>query len=394
MKILMLLENDYEKDLRVKRAVQALYEAGFEVIVAAISLFEQFPPEKRDNCTIYKKKISSFVYKTSVGALKIPIYFNFWRKYIREILKVHKIDVIHINDLPLSRIGIEIKNKHQAKLVIDLHENWPALLKYAPHTQTIIGRLVSSNEQWTRYEKDMLHEADLIITIVEEARDRIESLGIGTEKLCIVSNTVDTETIPSYNRKRTDKNFILFYGGGINRHRGLQIVLEAIKILKDRNVKIKLQVAGSGSFKVVLEKQAVRLGIESDVRFYGFKPFNEMLELLSEADAAIIPHLRNENNDSSSPNKLYQYMYLKIPVISSDCLSLKRILSETDAGFVYRNDSPDDLASLLEKLNSNRQLLAGKGLNGRKAVFAKYNWNFDKEHLVKAYSQIKTGLII
>jgi len=117
-----------------------------------------------------------------------------------------------------------------------------------------------------------------------------------------------------------------------------------------------------------------------------------MLKMLAEADAAIIPHLRTENNDASSPNKLYQYMYLKIPVISSDCSSLKRIIGETDAGFVYRNDSPADLASLLAKLYDDRQLLEEKGINGRKAVLSKYNWNSDKERLINAYSLIKTGL--
>jgi glycosyltransferase involved in cell wall biosynthesis len=393
MNILMLLSGEFPPDVRVENEISALIEAGHEVHLACTTRKNLPAEERMGKAVIHRKFMSTFIYKSSVGCLKFPFYFNFWRNYIFDLIKKKKFDAIHVNDLPLSKLGVEVKRKFKIPLIIDLHENWPALLKYAQHTQTIIGRLVSSNEQWTRYEKDMLYEADLIITVVEEARDRIEALGIRTEKLCIVSNTVNTENIPLYNRKRTDNDFILFYGGGINRHRGLRIVLDAIKILKDRNIKIKLQVAGSGSYRVVLEKQAARLGIESDVRFYGQKPFNEMVKLLSGADAAIIPHLRNENNDASSPNKLYQYMYLKIPVISSDCISLKRILSETDAGFVYRNDSPADLASLLEKLNADRQLLEGKGLNGRKAVLAKYNWNFDKERLVKAYSLIQTGLI-
>ena len=69
------------------------------------------------------------------------------------------------------------------------------------------------------------------------------------------------------------------------------------------------------------------------VNFWGHKPFNEMLEILAESDAAIIPHIRTENNDASSPNKLYQYMYLNKPIISSDCTSLKRIINETQYRF-------------------------------------------------------------
>lgn len=392
MNILMILDFEFPPDIRVENEISALTLAGHNVHLACTTRRNLPAEERRGKAVIHRKAMSTFIYKSSVGCLKFPFYFNYWRRYIFNLLKYEKFDAIHVHDLPLSKIGAEVKRKYNIPLIIDLHENWPALLKYASHTQTIIGRLVSSNEQWIRYEKKMLHEADLIITIVEEARDRIASLGIETEKLCIVSNTADTESIPDYKRKRINNDFILFYGGGINRHRGLQVVFEAIKMLEDRNIKIGLQIAGSGSYKETLEKQAVSLGIESNVLFFGQKPFNEMLKLLAEADAAIIPHLRTENNDASSPNKLYQYMYLKIPVISSDCISLKRIIGETDAGFVYRNDSPADLASLLEKLYCDRQLLEEKGLNGRKAVLSKYNWNSDKERLVNAYSLIKTGI--
>jgi len=388
MKVLMLLENDYEKDLRVKREVRALYEAGFEVIVAAISFDKNFPPEKRENCLLYKNKIPSLIFKSSVGALKVPVYFNFWRKYVSKIIKDHPVDIIHVNDLPLSRVGLDLKKIYNAKLVIDLHENWPGLLRNAEHTRTFIGRLISSDKQWIRYEKNMLHEADLVITVVEEARDRVALLETVQEKLCIVSNTVDTEAMPVFERKKTDNNFTIFYGGAINKHRGLQIVTDAIKVLKERNISITLQIAGSGSYKKALEKQVKKNNISSRVVFHGQKTFIEMMEILSRSDAAIIPHLRNENNDASSPNKLYQYMYTGIPVISSDCISLKRIILETGAGFIYRNDSPAELASLLEQLYSNRHLLEGKGENGRTAVISHYNWNTDRKRLIDAYKEL------
>jgi len=388
MKVLMLLENDYEKDLRVKREVRALYEAGFEVIVAAISFDKNFPPEKRENCLLYKNKIPSLIFKSSVGALKVPVYFNFWRKYVSKIIKDHPVDIIHVNDLPLSRVGLDLKKIYNAKLVIDLHENWPGLLRNAEHTRTFIGRLISSDKQWIRYEKHMLHEADLVITVVEEARDRVALLETVQEKLCIVSNTVDTEAMPVFERKKTDNNFTIFYGGAINKHRGLQIVTDAIKVLKERNISITLQIAGSGSYKKALEKQVKKNNISSRVVFHGQKTFIEMMEILSRSDAAIIPHLRNENNDASSPNKLYQYMYTGIPVISSDCISLKRIILETGAGFIYRNDSPAELASLLEQLYSNRHLLEGKGENGRTAVISHYNWNTDRKRLIDAYKEL------
>jgi glycosyltransferase involved in cell wall biosynthesis len=114
-----------------------------------------------------------------------------------------------------------------------------------------------------------------------------------------------------------------------------------------------------------------------------------MLDILAGSDAAIIPHLRTENNDASSPNKLYQYMYLNKPIISTDCTSLKRIINETGTGFIYKNDSPGELFLLLEKLITDRNLLKETKGNGRKAVLEKYNWNIDKKRLIDAYRQLE-----
>jgi glycosyltransferase involved in cell wall biosynthesis len=389
MKILMLLESEFPPDVRVENEMSALTSAGHEVHLACSTRKDLPVLDSWNNSVIHRKPMSTFIYKSSVGCLKFPFYFSFWRKFIFSLLNKESFDAIHVHDLPLSKIGVEAKKVFNIHLIIDLHENWPALLKYAPHTQTFIGRLLSSNRQWTNYEKQMLSGADLVITIIEEARDRILSLGIEKEKICIVSNTADIENISIPARKRTDDDFIIFYGGGINRHRGLQVVLEAMKLLKEKNISLKLQIVGSGSYKKELESMASVLDIESQVQFYGHKPFNEMIEILAESDAAIIPHLRTENNDASSPNKLYQYMYLGKPVIASDCISLKRILTETDTGFVYRNDSPSDLASLLEKLKSDRKLPGEKAGNGKKAVLEKLNWNIDKQRLVEAYNHLE-----
>jgi len=389
MVILMILEGEFPPDLRVENEISALIEAGHEVHLTC-STRKNLPVEDRfTRVFVHRNPISTFIHKSSIGCLNFPFYFNFWRKQIYNLLKKYEFDVIHVHDLPLSKLGVEAQRAYGIPMVLDLHENWPGLLKHARHTQTIIGRLLFSYKQWTRYEKKMLHKADLVITVVEEAKNRIVSLGINKEKLCIVSNTVNIDKMPSCQRKRTNDDFILFYGGGINWHRGLQIVLDAIKILEDRNIRIRLEIAGSGSYMETLEIKSIKLGIASQVVFHGQKPFNEMVELLADADAAIIPHLRNENNDATIPHKLFQYMYLNIPVIASDCLPLRRIITETDTGFIYKNRSSADLASILEKLYTDRSLLANKAVNGRKAVLAKYNWNFDKERLVKGYNSIE-----
>jgi glycosyltransferase involved in cell wall biosynthesis len=388
MKILMVLESEFPPDVRVENEMLALTESGHEVHLACTTRKNRSANDVLGKAIIHRKPVTPFIYKSSVGCLKFPFYFNFWRKFIFGLCSEQKFDVIHIHDLPLSIIGVEIKKRFRSLLVIDLHENWPALIKTAPHTQSFLGKMLSSNRQWVEYERKMLPEADKIITIVEEARDRILGLGIDPGKICMVSNTINFENLSITPRKKDSDSFVIFYGGAINKHRGLQVVLEAIKINSEKGINVSLWIVGAGSFKKTLEELSDSLDIRSHIRFFGHKPFNEMLEILAESDVAIIPHIRTENNDASSPNKLYQYMYLNKPIISSDCTSLKRIITETKTGFIYKHDSAEELASLVEKLNNNNSLLTEIQDNGRKAVMEKYNWNIDRQRLLEAYRQL------
>jgi glycosyltransferase involved in cell wall biosynthesis len=391
MKILMVLESDFPPDVRVENEILALSEAGHEIHLACSTRKNSSSKEKWGIAVIHRRRMSPFIYKSSVGCLKFPFYFNFWREFIFGLLAEEKFDAIHIHDLPLAKIGAEAKHKFKTRLVIDLHENWPALIKTAAHTRTFLGRLLSSNRQWVNYEKSILPEADMVITIIEEARERIIRLGIDPAKVGMVSNTINFENLRIKESQNKSDSFIIFYGGAINKHRGLQVVLEAIKICAEKNCKANLWIVGDGSFRKTLEESAASLNIESHVRFFGHRPFNEMLDLLAEADAAIIPHIRTDNNDASSPNKLYQYMYLNKPIISSDCASLERIINETKTGFIYPYNSPEELAALIVRLHDNPALLADIEGNGRRTVVEKYNWNTDKQRLIAAYSQLLSG---
>ena len=389
MKIMMLLETDFPPDVRVENEILALISAGNEVHLACYTRTDRPVKDTYGKAIVHRKKISSFIYKSSVGCLKFPFYFNFWRKFLIEVASAVIFDAVHVHDLPLSLLGLELKKAFGIPLVIDLHENWPSLVKTSKHTQTLLGRLLSPYSKWVKYEKKMLGNADRIITVVEEARERVINLGIDPGKVIIVSNTINTETIKINPGIINDEGFTLFYGGGINHHRGLQVVLEAVRILSDSEITVRFLVVGDGSYRKELEKITDRLGIRPFVSFTGKKSFNEMLEILSSSDAAIIPHLRTANNDASSPNKLYQYMYLGKPVITSDCISLKRIITETGAGFVYKNDSPDDLARLIIKIKSDKCLLEKAGSNGKKAVLEKYNWQNDSQRLTGMYRQLE-----
>ena len=72
-KVIMILERDFPPDLRVENEISALLEKGIEVHVACYTFSKKDSVESYNGYTIHRKKISSFIYKSSVGALKLPL---------------------------------------------------------------------------------------------------------------------------------------------------------------------------------------------------------------------------------------------------------------------------------------------------------------------------------
>jgi len=377
----MILDREYPPDLRVENEIEALTSDGHEICLACYTRENRPFRESKGNITILRKNISEFLYKSSVAALTLPFYFRFWENFLIPLFREFSFDAIHVHDLPLSSIGIKLKKLFSVPLTLDLHENWPAYLKVATHTQTLAGKILSPNKKWIKYEQTVLKQADNIIVVVEEAQQRLISLGIEPQKIKVVSNTLNLRHAQIPSVKKHNDIPLLFYGGGINYHRGLQTVIRALAMTKKK--KYKLLILGEGSYKQNLINLSQNLGLEQQVIFAGWKPYKEMLEWMGQADYALIPHLKSEHTDSTIPHKLFQYMYAKLPVISSNCRPLERILTETQAGIIFPSDNNEKLAEILDSLYEDEKTEMGE--KGRYWVENKYNWDRDKQSLKEIY---------
>lgn len=390
MKTLMLLDHVFPPDTRVENEIHALADAGHEVHIACFASPNKPDIEKTDFCTIHRFKISKFIFKASVGVLKFPFYFNFWREITEKLFEEIRFDVVHVHDLPLAKIGYECKLKYGSRFIFDLHENWPVLLQLSQHTQTFFGRLLSSNNQWIKYEKEMCRKADEIIVVVDEAKNRIADFGVSEEKITVISNTLDIAQFDVVERKSfSSDDFRMLYVGGINYHRGIQYVVKAVSILKQRGIKVVFDLVGDGRYLSNIIQLIEKENVKDEVVIHGFKKYTQITSVYEEASLAVIPHVKSGHTDNTIPHKIFQYMYAEIPMLVSNCAPLIRIVNETKSGISYKYDDPTALADIIEDLYKNRGKLNDFVGLARKAVIEKYNWKTDGANLIKLYDKIK-----
>lgn len=389
MKILMLLDHPFPPDTRVENEMKTLTEAGHEVHIACFQKGDKPLLEESVYGVIHRKPVSKFIFKASVGALKFPFYFNYWRAYVKELFSKYQFDVIHVHDLPLAKVGYEAKCKFGVQFVLDLHENWPVLLQLSAHTNTFLGKLLSSNQQWVKYEKEMCGLADRIIVVVDEAKTRICALDVAPEKVTVVSNTLNIDQFDPIERKefKTDK-FRMLYVGGINYHRGIQYVIQAISLLKKKGIEVQFDLVGDGRHLDVIKRMIEELQVKDNVVVHGYKHYTQICDLYESANVALIPHVKSGHTDNTIPHKIFQYLYAGIPMVVSNCDPLVRIVNETHSGVCYRYDCPEELADIIAEFYEHPDKLKDYICEGRKAVVEKYNWKVDGTRLVNLYQQL------
>lgn len=388
-KVLIILDKEFPPDIRVEKEINVLTKNGYDIHILVLTKGNAPLIEEYNQYTIHRRYISKFIHKTSVGCLIAPFYFNFWHSYIKDITQKYQFDAIHVHDLPLAKVGHIWSKKLNIPFVLDLHENWPDLLRTAAHTNTFLGKLISWNFQWEDYEKSMVPKADAVITVVKEMSERISEFTSNPEKIFIYQNVPEIlEHQMTYNyTPPTTGPIKLVYLGGLNKNRGLQTVIKAIKLLPER-IDVTLTIIGMGAYLENLKQLTIDLDLSSKVSFTGHIPQKEALQKIKEYHIAMVPHLRSVQSDNSSPNKLFQYMMMGIPVISSDCKSLKRVMEESQSGFIYKDSSERDLADLLIEISKDPEVLKTFSFNGFNAVINKYNSNNESKNLLKAYNSV------
>jgi len=162
-------------------------------------------------------------------------------------------------------------------------------------------------------------------------------------------------------------NMRAVYCGNLLKYKGVQHLLRAISILKDRGTSVQLSVIGDGPYHTHLIKLAQDLGIQSQVRFLGFLPRSLQLGVVKASDVLVLP-----SEFESFGIVLVEAMALGKAVIASDYGGTTNLGIPKE--FLVRYGDSHGLASALNLLVSSRidrQLL---GATYIQTVKERYGW--------------------
>ncbi len=390
--ILMLLEFEFPHDDRVEKEALTLVDLGFRVAILCPTFSGKSKQETYKGIEIFRFSINKNYFKKLLGLCQIlPFYHNLWRRNADNLINKLGAKIIHIHDLPLCKLGVHFKNKYQLVYIADMHENYPAMVSGQEHIKRFPNKLLININGWYAREKKWLQHADQIICTAPGMIDRLTNI-LGQEKsFILVPNTINPEEFAASQHqdlaieKKYENKFVVLYYGGVSQQRGIQNMIQAVPVLSDKIQNLKVVIVGDGSYLDELKNLTTKMNVSGDVDFEGWQSQSKLASYMKNTSIAVIPHLKSEHTDNTSPNKLFMFMYFGKPTLSSNCNYLINIIEKTNSGIIFESGNTLDLAKKILRLYQHPDLKQKLGENAKKSLLQAYNWDKTVEPLRKIY---------
>ncbi len=335
-RVLMLLENHFPEDVRVRQEAYKLINAGYQVTVIAqfsekgqkarevingvvvyriplITIFSKTAKRPSKDASFAKWRIGLFRIRSAIGYLIEYFYFTTACFVMSLVVAVRGgFDVIHLHNPPNTPFLVGFFFKLFGKrFVFDHHDLAPELYlsRYRIPSGFIHAILLLE-------EKLCLRTANMVIATNESYKEiDIKRGGKDPGSIFVVRNGPDLsdkifQTVPPDPELKAMGKKILVYIGVMGPQDGVDYMIRAIWSLvhKFRREDFYCLIIGHGDELENLKQLARELELDNYLKFTGFIPKSDLIRYLSTSDVCLDPNPSNPLNDYSTWVKVLEYM--------------------------------------------------------------------------------------
>lgn len=305
--------------------------------------------------------------------------------------KRNDIDIVFSNSTPptqgaLSGIvahKLSKKNGKKVPFIYNLQDIFPDSLVNSnlTHDRSFIWKIGRKLENFT------YNHADKIVVISQSFKKNLLAKGISENKIEIISNWIDLETVQPVERKNNkliqefglDPNkFFVVYAGNFGEAQGADIVLKVAKQLEENNG-IRFVIFGGGPYFEDAKKEAKGL---KNVFIHPLMPQDRISDVYSLGDIALIT-CKAGTGKAGMPSKLWSIMACNTPIIASfDADSeLAEVISKSQGGKCIE---PEDSSAMSDAIIEASKTYCPYDTDLREYVLK----NASKQLCVKEYIKI------
>jgi glycosyltransferase involved in cell wall biosynthesis len=305
------------------------------------------------------------------GILKIPVldYVSMFFTYKREInrqIQEFKPDIILGDGVLTPYLAFKLARKNEIKTVYYCIDRDYKLIPFKFIQR--VGKMIESKNMKT---------ADFVLSINEGLREYTIRMGANPDKTLVIRAGIDTkrynpkidgeEIRNKYGIEKSDN--VLFFMGWLYHFSGLKEVAIELSKLDDKN--IKLLIVGDGDAFNELQMIREQYGLHDNVIMTGKQPYEDIPKFIASADICILPAYNNEIMKDIVPIKMYEYMAMSKPVITTELPGIMKEFGDGN-GVIYVDKPEDGLKKAIELIENGS--IEEEGRRARRFV-EKLSWD-------------------
>lgn len=197
-------------------------------------------------------------------------------------------------------------------------------------------------------------QVDRVFTCSEYAATEAVALGAAPDKVRVLPLSFDLREFPEGLERgyRVDDFVRLISVGRLARGKGIEHMLQALALLQSDNggTRIRYTVVGDGPMREHLESNVSSLGLSHLVEFTGAVANDRVLELLSRADALVLPSHSTPTWTETQGTVLQEAMLVGCLVVTTRTGGVPESIPECMTPFQVSEQSPEELAAVLREV--------------------------------------------
>lgn len=224
-----------------------------------------------------------------------------------------------------------------------------------------------------------LNAADKVICYTEIEKEELTNIGIKSQKIEVIHNGIDTRLFIPNNRKLNNNR--LLWVGRFVKGKGIDYLIDAFKLLKNKYSNIHMTMIGNGPDKEVIERRISMLEIDKNIRIIDFIPNSDIVRFYQCSDVFVLPSI-----EEGVPRTILEAMSCSIPIVCSRLPHLVDIVK--NSGLLVPIRDSQALADNISVILSDKDLAIRLGNNGRKNVINNYSWEDTVKRTIKLYETL------
>jgi glycosyltransferase involved in cell wall biosynthesis len=190
-----------------------------------------------------------------------------------------------------------------------------------------------------------------VVAVSTAVRATIEKWADSSLDIDVIPVGVDADDFPM--RIHPPRGNQLLFVGFINYMKGIDVLLAAMALLRERGADAHLTLVGGAFYRDTLKQEhelralATSLGVSDSVTFLGRRPPGEVSRLMAQCAAVVLP-----SRAESFGAVLIEALACGTPVVATRCGGPEDIVTP-DVGLLVPPEDPAELASAIERVLDN-----------------------------------------